>query len=509
MSKWWIGWPLAALMGCQDATPAAPPGDGAVGDLAAPVDAGPPTPDLTPDLATEGPDADPADAAPTPDAAPPRVPVVAPMHPATQRLFQGPVQGLAVLGEGAVLDTPRGVLWLDAAGTRALPTQGLGAAAEVDGVRLVADAEGALWAADGAGMARSPLGVEGVVDLAVEGDRLWISTAQGLHLWQAGALRPVTALAPAERPAHTLRAGRWGQASALWFISAEGVPGALVADGGEVRRWRMADAPTPAYALAVTTDATWALADAGLWRFDGQRWAAVPLGGRLATLAAWPTTPDLWLGLVDGTVWHSRAGRFRPLLGLAPAGVLRADAEGALWAAGAQGVERAVLGRLVDLEGPPPGARLTEPVTLAVRPSEPAAVEAVAWQLDGGPAVAVDGPPWALTVGPEVGPGPHTVTVTVTWAGGDTAEVVWPFEVPRPPTWVADIQPLFEAHCATSCHGDRGQARPLFQVQQWRAAIDPILDAVRQARMPLAADPLSPAAIDRIAAWQAAGMPEE
>ncbi len=360
---------------------------------------------------------------------------------------------------------------------------------------------------------RGPCGpsVTGVRALVAGTDgSLWISDGHQLQQWQAGELRTVTAWAPDEAPVRALRAGWWAGQPALWFLTADGTPSALAAGPDGLVRWRMADAPHGATALALDADGgAWVVAD-GLWRFDGAHWQPVALGGIIVDVAGHPRAPDVWLTVRDGTLWHSAGGRFRPVHSLPAARQTAVAADGALWLGSAEGVLHVAPGRSVRLEGPPDGSVLLEPATLTVQPARPADVETLTWALDGGAPEALAGPPWALRLDPaEIGPGEHAIDVRVTWLDGEQLSVAWGFAVPRPPSWREDIRPLFLAQCSTNCHGDRGQARPLYESAQWRAIIDQILDAVRQGRMPLANEPLSPAQIDLIDGWRVAGMPEE
>ncbi|MGB0590707.1 MAG: hypothetical protein ACPGU1_13595 [Myxococcota bacterium] len=81
-----------------------------------------------------------------------------------------------------------------------------------------------------------------------------------------------------------------------------------------------------------------------------------------------------------------------------------------------------------------------------------------------------------------------------------------------PPTWSADVTPIFIASCEP-CHGKGAYAHPLFEPEQWIAEIEEIVFMVTEPawepQMPLAPyPPLDNEAVQVIMDWRDAGFPE-
>ena len=84
--------------------------------------------------------------------------------------------------------------------------------------------------------------------------------------------------------------------------------------------------------------------------------------------------------------------------------------------------------------------------------------------------------------------------------------------VEDPPTWAADVEPVFIESCEP-CHGKGAYAHPLFEPEQWIEEIELIVFMVTepafQPQMPLAPyPPLDNQAVQVILDWRDAGFPE-
>ena len=78
-----------------------------------------------------------------------------------------------------------------------------------------------------------------------------------------------------------------------------------------------------------------------------------------------------------------------------------------------------------------------------------------------------------------------------------------------PPTWVEEIEPLFERECA-ECHTDSGVSRPLDTPAAWQADLDLIFFNLEGGRMPLPPrDPLTLSEIQLVRSWAAGNFPTE
>jgi hypothetical protein len=129
-----------------------------------------------------------------------------------------------------------------------------------------------------------------------------------------------------------------------------------------------------------------------------------------------------------------------------------------------------------------------------------------------GEAVAFSESSWTLTLDPlELDDGAHSLEFTVAY--DDLLDpIVSPFLFSVgefvPPTWDADIQPLFARECA-ECHTDQGVSRPLDTPAAWQADLHLILYNLQEQRMPLPPrDPLTLSEIQLVRAWAAGGFPE-
>lgn len=457
-----------------------------------------------------------ADAAPEPepDAAPDPEPEPPPIDPARvvepEALAQGPVTATAPLADGRlVAGGPDGVLLIDGSIPSPLGVEpgALRAAALVDGELLVAGEAGLFALVEGA-LLPSPLGalLRDVTALHATADgALWLVDADGLHVWRDGELSAVTpaTMRDASGPAAT---GRWADASALWL--ADDAALYAIGFGAEgLQAWAV-DAEAPIDAVAVNDEGgVWLAAAGALWHLgaDGD-WRAFVLPFAVTGLAASSAAPDVWIDAA-GSLWQYREGRFRPIEGVGGYGGLVAEVDGSVLLYGEQGLHRVRPGRFVALVGVTPGAIVDRELTLVIEPTRPDQVTTVEQRLDGGAPAAVDGPPWQLTLSPlTVADGPHTLRVAVTYDDGERIEAEVAFRVQGPPTWQDDIQPIFIEHCE-QCHGPRGGAHLMAEMEIWVDEIDDLIDAIVGNRMPLPPNPAVRAdQLELIRRWRDTGF---
>src|SRR5690606_24531998 len=118
-------------------------------------------------------------------------------------------------------------------------------------------------------------------------------------------------------------------------------------------------------------------------------------------------------------------------------------------------------------------------------------------------------PPRVVLRPAELGDGAHELVIRVTYDDGTLPfEQRLRFEVITSATWTADVEPIFEAHCA-SCHGPAGPAiTRLDTIDAWERLADAIRLNVETGRMPLNRPPLSQRELALIEAWMNNGFPE-
>ncbi|MEZ4467379.1 MAG: hypothetical protein R3F43_23770 [bacterium] len=491
---------LVVASGCDDATGEAA-ADARVDSDAqrGPADAA--GPDATvegPDAAIDAPDAG-EDAGPAPDAAPDAGPpplVIDDPVPATpEALSRAAILALVAVGPALITERDDGIY----RGEQRLAgdATGLTGAARIDDTLVVA-ADGRLYVEVDAALVASPLGdpLPPVVDVAVVDDTLWLATTDGLFLWQDGSLRPVT---PAGLPAGG--AALAVDADGLWVGAGDAT---YRLAGDPLVALQTAGLPAAGTVAVDGGDAAWTIVDDTLWRLgDDLWWQPVDLPFAPSGAAAGLAAPGVWL-LAPGALWHLRDGHLRQYQDAPAAGTLAVDVEGGALLAGAAGLWRVPLGRLVSVDVPP-GLLLADGVA-TIRPSLPERVARVAATVDGAP-VDVAGA-WQVTLSPAaLSRGAHTLAVTVTWDDAVEARAEARF-ASQVTTWAEDVHPIAVRQCGM-CHGQGAAARPLYASEHWRPQIDRILDAVRTGRMPLGRAPLTAAEVELLDAWRAAGMPEE
>lgn len=432
----------------------------------------------------------------------PAVPTLeAPIDVTPEGVFNGPIDSIATLDPDTFALTSAGRLWwID----NAAPVD-LGEAGQVHAAAWFTDlpviaADGAIWVLQDAELARSPLSdeVDGVRDLAVVDDALWIAGDAGLFRFVDGAIQ---SMIPQDLP--TADAWLTPDGDDLW-----------VGAGGEVYAITPEHAqPTPAVsgAGAPVIDATgvWVIGDGRLWWLDETLfWWPIELPMQPLHAAAHPDATGVWL-TDDAGLWFLSDDSLFPYQG-APAiradvdRPLIADGTGAVLIAADDGLWRVTAERFIRVDAPLD--RVTRPTDISVAPALPDQVVSLTATVDDAPIEVRGANPWTLTVTPDLGEGAHTLRVTVEWDDGERAEAEAEFTT-HTVNWAEDIHPLNQAECAM-CHGQGGTARPLHTAAQWSDRIDEIIDATQMARMPLDG-PLAPEQVQLIIDWQAAGLMED
>ncbi|MCB9732867.1 MAG: hypothetical protein H6745_09675 [Deltaproteobacteria bacterium] len=404
--------------------------------------------------------------------------------------FEGAAIWAGVAGPGALLVADGATWWwLDGGGAREV-TPAPGDAGDalaappraVAGARrraLVGRARGRARAARGRALAETPLAAmfaaDPVEDLRAGGGSVWVASGEALWRLRAGAIARV---APGGLAS--------GAARLAWGPPAGGTPALWVAAGGGV--YALADGAAglaawpeqpllAATALAASGDGTlWAVTDEGAWRRTSAAvWWELALPE--APVAVVGGADGAWLAAADGRLFHA-VGAALSEIENAPAGTFWGPGpDGTLLVAGSSGVAQVAPGRVLRVEGLKRGVVLEATATVAVRPSQPGEVEAVAATIDGAAAEVVEGGEgeartFTVTVDPHaLESGAHELAVTVTWADATLAERL-PFSVDHV-TWADDIGPLYVSTCA-NCHNavDGASTAVLDTPAAWRSRID-------------------------------------
>lgn len=379
---------------------------------------------------------------------------------------------------------------------------------------LVGASDG-FYVLDEAGLTPSPL-TEALADMRPVGligvDRLgtrelWIAGQAGLAVWADGRVRR---LEPGDLPTTDCRlafGAPVGGAPAVWAACA-GTLYALIG-AGEVYQAIPQPAVSAVRAIAVDAAGTlWVVEASGAVHSRGADGAfrAHDFTSSARAVASSLASDDVWFEADEG-LWRYDQARFSPV-----------ETSGALLAAGPSGqalltsfagLVRGHVARVVRLAGLEDGALLEAPTPITIHPLEPERVTSITAAVDGAP-LAVEGA-WSVTLSPgALEDGAHTLEVIAAYDDGQEASARLTFSLfaGPPPTWAADVRPLFEARCAL-CHGAQGSARRLDTRALWTDQIDSILDNLRSGRMPLPpVTPLTAAELGRIEGWAAAGFPE-
>lgn len=393
----------------------------------------------------------------------------------------GEVRAMAVRGEAALVAGSQGLAVLEG---DVLGTSPLGAALPGPPSRL--------------------LTVPGRVGLEV-----WLAGDGWLRLWRDGQ---VYTIAPGDLPLRApelaFGAAAGGQ-SAVW-VAAGGALYAIVAEADGTRAYpEVVDLPVGQ--LAVDARRTlWVVDASGQLRSRraDDRWRIHDAVHGVQAVAASPSSGQVWIQTMT-ELWRYDGTEFRRALDPPAGRPLGVASAGSLLWASANGLARLYGERSARFVGLREGGLLLATTSVELLPVAAATVRSVTATLDGG-SIPISAAPYRVTLDPAViADGVHQLVATVTYQDGAEVQGSLRFshyEGP-PPSWAADIEPLFLDRCAL-CHGERGSARRLDSATTWTEQIESILLNLRTRRMPLAPSaPFTEAELGLVEGWQAAGFP--
>jgi hypothetical protein len=351
----------------------------------------------------------------------------------------------------------------------------------------------------------STLGLDGVRQLGWQGQSLYLGGPGGLRRWKFGEIEELQGEAALTGPFAT--GGLLGGAPVLW-ASGEGELLALGEPDWTV--WDQLQTDSPPEALAVDRSGAVVVALDGLvLRGVEGKWKAWQLPSRVERVLAHPDANGVYLAAVDALYWMN-GEEFSALTVpegvFMPEGAAAVDQRGGLLMRGHAGVIRIEVEHSVGIVGIHSGEELAGTRLVTLLASEPEALKSLSATVDGADVLVTENTvlldPAGLTVGQ-----PHDLQVKGRW-GEEEAEVLLQFGVALPDTatWSEHIRPLYQDHCE-KCHGGSTETI-LRERQDWIDEIDPILDEVRAARMPLGGPALTATQIALIQVWKDGGFPE-
>lgn len=426
-------------------------------------------------------------------------------------LFEQPADFAVELSDGRVLAGAPHPLLIDAAPERLDGEVGpLVGAAVVDGHLLVAGQLG-LFVATDRSLERSPLSAAldtgAPVALLAAGERLWIGTERGLHLWQGG---DVYQIRPAGLSTRRPRLAASPGAGPLWVASAADLYAVALEGADPIAQPEVTSAPV--VGLAVDgTNTSWIVSEDGALasRLPDGTWRHHRGVEGARRVEASRERAEVWIEGMEG-LFRQRDGELRLVTGLGDATLLAAAADGSALVSTEAGLQRLWGERAVELVGLRSGALLSQPTIVSIRPVAANEVTSIEARLNAAPVEL--GTPWSVALDPEaLADGAHLLEVEARYEDGAVARAELRFVRFRgpPPTWRDDVEPLFLRSCAV-CHGAAGGARRLDTPETWRSEIELILYNLETGRMPLPPVPeLAPDEVARVVAWRAAGFPVE
>jgi len=396
----------------------------------------------------------------------------------------------------------------------ALPSAVIAAAWVEDQLLLATADHGVLVFHDGA-LVASPLqaamGDPVIVALHADPDgaSLWVHTTGSLWFYAA---EQVTELSP-EGLTVADTVSTWGAhyegMPSLWFGAPDEVYTVVREGAGFAATLERTDL-TPIMLSGDAVGDLWVLtADALHHRSPAAVWQELDLGTPVTSVHGHPASTATWFLLADGRVVLHQAGAWL-VTGWDELATPVATASGGLMVAAASTTDALVPLGFVAINGIP-DSPIRSPIEATVIVDDPTRVASIAAIVDGADSVTVPtSPPFIVTLDPNgLTEGDHTLEVTVTYNdGAEPKSVTATFAVGPALSWQADIEPIWAATC-TPCHHPDTSSHPLHTAQLWRDEIDRIVYNVETGIMPLDPEPeLSPAQIDLIKAWFAAGMPD-
>jgi hypothetical protein len=318
-------------------------------------------------------------------------------------------------------------------------------------------------------------------------------------------------------PAGAARA-TWGSlngSQALWVAAGDSLYALVEGDDGFMAYPR--NGTFAVRSLAVDSYGTlWAADGGGLWgRWPDATEETLDLPFETLDVAASDRSGELWISTDEG-LWLHDAGIFRPLAGTPSGSLVGIDSVGRALVAGDSGLFRLSSGRPLLFLGVEDGTELADVSTLHVLPTVTDTFVGLSALLDGAAVTLNEEDSWSLQLDPDLlSDGAHELQVTADYGEDDEVSASLYFSVGKfiPPTWSADIEPLFQLECAL-CHTatagatSAGGGHPIDSLAAWQTEIEDILDAVTLERMPLNRPPLDAARIRLIEDWRAGGFLE-
>jgi len=370
-----------------------------------------------------------------------------------------------------------------------------------------------------AGLALSPL-TELLPDLgaarlySTADEDLWIVSNDELLLWRAGTVYDLQPVGLPVADSEVLLGELDGE-TALWVASGDAIYALVEDSGGFTAHPRAGDFEATGLALD-SYDTLWASSGGGLWgRWPDGTEEVLDLPFASLDVHSNARSGELWISTDQG-LWLHETGTFQPIDNAPTGSLLAVDSVGRALLSSEDGLFRLSAGRPLLFLGIVDGTELSESASLHLLPTVTEDFSGVTATLDGValPLDSVDG--FSVVLDPDLlSDGAHELAAVATYGEGDEVTASLYFSVGEfvPPTWSADIEPLFVADCAL-CHSatsgatSAGGGHPMDSLAAWQTEIDDILDAVLNERMPLNDDPWSEEKISLLEDWRAGGFLE-
>ncbi len=344
-----------------------------------------------------------------------------------------------------------------------------------------------------------------------------VSTDAGLYVVRDDTARPVLASGAPVVVSHVAPRGT----GSAWVADDEGLLRVTISeDDAEPPRLERLARVGDVTALASDAEGRpWWVEDGALHSLTRDqrvivRTLPVPAGASITGVTSIAREGELWIHVGDESssaagLLHYDGHVFRPIDGVLDGLRVRCASGSACVVLDAEAGELRQLrvrhGAL--LEGLGEGATVLEPVDVQITPESASSVASMRAEVGATVLTPTDG---ALRLDPaEIGFGPRTLVVTITWSDGTLPLVLRrSFVVEAAATWAGDIEPLYRAHCA-DCHGAAGpSARRLDSREGWMTEIDHILPAITSGAMPLGRTRLPEETVALVRTWAGAGFPE-
>lgn len=337
---------------------------------------------------------------------------------------------------------------------------------------------------------------------------LWLASPDGLKLHRDGLLHDV-AVGDLQTAAATL----------AWGPTVDGVPSLWVAAGDDFYSITpqgngfvalpVVDAPGRVdHLVSDAAGRLWAAGEGFHRRLGNETWQEMVTEAPVTGL--WGRPDDSEVYIVTDHLIVAQGEGFYTVVGVPAGPIVGIDSLGRLLVLSEAGVDRVSASRPLGFLGLKPGAQLEDIAVLNVLPTAPLQVTGLSATLNG---AAVELDEWLLLLDPlELEDGPQSLEFVVAYDDAlEPVQTSFLFSVGEfiPPTWVGEIEPLFERECA-ECHTDSGVSRPLDTPAAWQADLDLIFFNLEEGRMPLPPrDPLTLSEIQLVRSWAAGNFPTE